>query len=341
MLGDAELHAVPHRAAHDFAKHVAAEFVRRHHPVGNQEGGCARVIRDNAHRHVVRAHRAAIFLARHLSEFVEDGAEQIGVVIRLVALKDRGNALEAHAGVDRWCGQRLERAVGLPVELHEYVVPDFDIPAATALDTPADGLWAGDLVAAEVINLRASPAWTRFAHLPEVVIRAKFRQMVLGDVLQPELPGLDVPRDAAFTFEDGDEKLVLRNLPDAGQQFPREPDRLFLEVVTERKVAEHLEKRVMAGRRSYVFEVVVLAADAHALLAARRARVIALFLAEEDVLELVHSRVGEQQRRIVVRDERRAGHDTVSVPLEILQKRRANLSPGHRGALFYCGTTTA
>ena len=85
----------------------------------------------------------------------------------------------------------------------------------------------------------------------------------------------------------------------------------------------------MARRRSDVLEVVVLAADAHALLAARRALVVALFLAEEHVLELVHPGVGEQQRRIVVRDERRAGHDTMAVPLEILQKRRANLSPGH------------
>ena len=123
--------------------------------------------------------------------------------------------------------------------------------------------------------------------------------------------------------------LSLRNLPDVGQQLPGEPDRLFLEVVAEREVAEHLEKRVMARRRPDVLEVVVLAADAHALLAARRALVVALFLAEEHVLELVHPGVGEQQRRIVVRDERRAGHDAVAVPLEILQKRRANLSPGH------------
>ena len=51
-----------------------------------------------------------------------------------------------------------------------------------------------------------------------------------------------------------------------------------------------------------VFQIVMLAAGAHAFLRRRGARVIALFQAEEDVLELVHSRVGEEQRGIVLRE---------------------------------------
>ena len=53
---------------------------------------------------------------------------------------------------------------------------------------------------------------------------------------------------------------------------------------------------------AHIFKIVVLAARAHAFLRSRRPRVVALFEAEENVLELVHSGVGEEQRRIVRRD---------------------------------------
>src|SRR5580698_7348058 len=55
---------------------------------------------------------------------------------------------------------------------------------------------------------------------------------------------------------------------------------------------------------AYIFEVIVLAAGANAFLRGGGAVVIALFKAEEDVLELVHARVREQERRVVGRDQR-------------------------------------
>jgi len=48
--------------------------------------------------------------------------------------------------------------------------------------------------------------------------------------------------------------------------------------------------------------------------------------AEEDRLELVHPRVREQQRRVVVRHDRRAGHERVPVLLhEEVDELPANL----------------
>src|SRR5476651_356260 len=85
----------------------------------------------------------------------------------------------------------------------------------------------------------------------------------------------------------------------------------------------------MTMRRPDVVEVVVLAADAHHLLRGRGAGVVALFPPEEQVLELVHAGVREEQRRVVSRDERRAGHDAVAVLLEVLQEGRADLVRGH------------
>ena len=84
-----------------------------------------------------------------------------------------------------------------------------------------------------------------------------------------------------------------------------------LEVVAEREIAQHLEEGVMPGGVADIVEVVVLAAGAHALLRGGGAAVRALLQAGEDVLELDHAGVGEQQGRVVVRDERRRGDGLV------------------------------
>ena len=118
------------------------------------------------------------------------------------------------------------------------------------------------------------------------------------------------------------------SLHTVGQQLPGERDRLLLEVVAEGEVAEHLEERVMPQRRPDVVEVVVLAADPHALLRRRRARVGALLAAEERVLELVHPGVGEEQRRVVGRDERRARDDAVPVAARSTRGRLRRISLG-------------
>ena len=112
---------------------------------------------------------------------------------------------------------------------------------------------------------------------------------------------------------DGDQQAVLRQPVLLGDQVPGELDRAVLEVVAEREIAEHLEEGVVAGGVADVLEVVVLAAGAHAFLRGRGARVGPLLGAGEDVLELHHAGVGEQQGRIVARHERRRRHDLVAV----------------------------
>ncbi len=51
-----------------------------------------------------------------------------------------------------------------------------------------------------------------------------------------------------------------------GDELPREANRVALEVVAEREVAEHLEEGVVPRRVAHLLEIVVLAARAHALL---------------------------------------------------------------------------
>src|SRR4051794_23726160 len=73
----------------------------------------------------------------------------------------------------------------------------------------------------------------------------------------------------------------------------------------------------------------VLAPGADALLGRGSAVVVALLEAEEDVLELVHSGVGEQQRRIVRRPERRGAHDAVAALVEEVEIALTNFVSGH------------
>src|SRR6185437_9243829 len=117
-------------------------------------------------------------------------------------------------------------------------------------------------------------------------------------------------------------------------ELPRKTDRLALEVVAEGEVAEHLEEGVMPRRVADVLQIVVLAAGTHAALAGSGAYVVAPLLAEEHVLELHHAGIGEQQRRIVTRHERRGRHDRVAAIGKKLQEGAPHLGGAHVGVLF-------
>src|SRR5439155_12109602 len=73
---------------------------------------------------------------------------------------------------------------------------------------------------------------------------------------------------------------------------------------------------------------------AHAFLRARSPCIVALFLPQEDVLELIHPRVGEQQRRIVGRNQRRAAHHAMPAGGKIVKELLAYFGPCH--VYVYC-----
>ena len=102
-------------------------------------------------------------------------------------------------------------------------------------------------------------------------------------------------------------------------------DRLFLEIVTEREIAQHFEEGVVTRGITDIVEVVMLSTCAHALLARHRRRIRPRLQAGEDVLERHHARVDEHQGRVVVRDQWCRWHHTVACTPEIFKKRAANV----------------
>ena len=286
---------VAHRTSEDAAQDVAAALIRRQHAIGDQEGACAQMVRDHA---VGGAEGAVRVLARGLGGSNDEGAQRVRVVVVVLALQDGGEAFQAHPRVDGGAGQRVPRPGRLLEVLHEDQIPDLD--EAVAVLVRRTGRAAGDRVAVVVEDFRARATGAGIAHAPKVVRRRDADNAAVGDAgdVAPELGGV------LILGEDGDQQLVLGQAEVARQQGPGVLDRLWLEVVAEGEIAQHLEEGVVARGVAHIVEVIVLAARADAFLRRRRGGIGALFLAGEDVLELHHAGIREHQRRVVARHQR-------------------------------------
>ena len=89
-------------------------------------------------------------------------------------------------------------------------------------------------------------------------------------------------------------------------------DGFAFEIVAEAEVAQHFEEGVVIGGAAHVFDV----ARAQALLACGGAGELQLATAEEMVLELVHTRRGEQDRGVPARHKHVAGPADAALRLE-------------------------
>ncbi|KFB74293.1 MAG: hypothetical protein AW09_000414 [Candidatus Accumulibacter phosphatis] len=183
-----------------------------------------------------------------------------------------------------------------------------------------------------VEDFRTGSARTGVAHHPEVV-GSVARTLVVTDAHHPLGRHTDLPRPDVVGFVvlgiDRHPQAVGGQSIDLDQQFPGVADRVELEVVAEREVAEHFEEGVVTRSVADVFEVVVLAAGANAFLRSGRAQVRPFVETEKDVLELVHAGVGEQQRRIGMRYQRTRGNDLVAFGGEEFQELVADFSACH------------
>ncbi len=204
-----------------------------------------------------------------------------------------------------FCGEGFQLATLSAVVLDEDQIPDFHHPRIARIHQSAPRTVRRQID----MDLGARTAGSGVAHLPEIVFLAEPEDMGGIDVrlLAPEGLGF------AVGLEYRGIQPCLVESPHAGEQLPGPPDRLFLVVVAERPVAQHLKKGVVIGVASHFLEVVVLAADADAFLRVRGADVFAGSRAEEDILELIHPRIGEVEGGVAMGNHRCAGHNPVSV----------------------------
>src|SRR6185437_14897572 len=142
------------------------------------------------------------------------------------------------------------------------------------------------------VNFRTGAAGTGVRHLPKVVFfaaphDARCRYADLS------------PQAARFIVfpEDRHPEPILGQPNPLGQRLPAESDGFFLEIIAERKISQHLKKRVVAPSVTHVFKIVVFPAGAKALLHGDDSLVGTEFFSEKDPLELIHTGVREEQGR--------------------------------------------
>src|SRR5690349_7835899 len=170
-------------------------------------------------------------------------------------------------------------------------------------------------------------AWTTrpgLAHLPEIIFLPEAQNAFARRAgFLPETLRIFVRRDVFITAVNREPQALRIEFQNVDEQVPRITNRVLFEVITEGKIAEHLEERVVPRGFSDFVEVVMLAAGADALLRRCGAHVLALVAPQERIFELIHARVGEQQRGIVRGQKRRGAHGRVAVLLEVFQKNLA------------------
>ena len=111
-------------------------------------------------------------------------------------------------------------------------------------------------------NLATRATGPCIAHRPEIISgrdpdNAIFRQ---SGNFAPKIKG------SIVVMEDGDGQSRGIKIPFLGNQAPSQFDRPVLEIITEREIAEHFEKSVMARRVADIIEIIMLAASTHAFL---------------------------------------------------------------------------
>ena len=118
------------------------------------------------------------------------------------------------------------------------------------------------------MNLRAGAARSCVAHLPKVVVLVAVDDMVGRHVLSPVGGSLVVAYEVLFlrAFENCHVEVFRVELEHIDEIFPCHVDGTLFEIIAEAPVSEHLKHGVMISVVSHLFEVVVLTADAEALL---------------------------------------------------------------------------
>jgi hypothetical protein len=89
-------------------------------------------------------------------------------------------------------------------------------------------------------------------------------------------------------------------------------------------------KRLVSGGLADLVKIVMLAASAKAFLRRNGSRVVAFFVAQKNVFELIHPGVDKKERRVVRRKQRRGRHDLVTTPFEVVKKFLSDLVACHR-----------
>ena len=144
------------------------------------------------------------------------------------------------------------------------------------------------------------------------------QNVVFRQELLPVRSGFVVAFQSFFgaTFEYGGVEVFGVEFQYIHQILPCPGDGFLLEVVAKRPVAQHLEHGVVVGIVTHFLQVVVLSAYAKAFLRVSNSFVFRRVVAQNDIFKLVHSRIGEHQRGVILNHHRGRRHYLVTFTFE-------------------------
>ena len=127
-----------------------------------------------------------ILSTRQLTDLVQHRLEHIRIVVGLFALYRAHQTLKAHTRINHFLRQRLQRTVGLAVELHEHDIPNLNHLRMVFVHHLAAWNLCFFLCRTAIhMYLRARTARTGITHLPEVIVLIAIDDMVCRQVLEP------------------------------------------------------------------------------------------------------------------------------------------------------------
>ena len=216
--------------------------------------------------------------------------------------------------------KRLERAFGVLVVLHENVVPDFDVLTAVTTGTAVGTalLLAG---VDEHFGIRTAGTG-RTGRTPPVIFAREAIDALVGNTERlPNFNGLLVSRNVTrltfntLTLKYGYRKLIGRKAELRRKELVTPADRLLLEVIVERPVAEHFKKRKVGGVTDRID-----IARTDTLLNVGKARSSGMLHRAHQIRhQRVHTGSRKKNGRIILRNNRSAGNYFMTLGFEKLK----------------------
>ena len=251
-----------------------------------------------------------IFNAGDIADMLHDIFYGINLKEVVNPLHYAGKTLKTHTGVDIFLFKLGIIAVAVVVKLGKYVVPNFHKTVAVAARL-AIRRAAAVFFAAVKVNFGARTAGTG-AVFPEVIGFTEANDTLCGNTY------LLVPNFKSFLIVliDRGPKKLTGNFKPFGKELPRPRNSLVLEIIAEREVSKHLEISTVSGGLANIFNI----AGTHTLLAGANTLAGRLLLTGKEGLHGSHTGIDQQQRCIVLRNQRKSGQTQMIFALKICQK---------------------
>src|SRR5579875_195780 len=236
---------------------------------------------------------------------LHNGYKEVGRIDILGSKHDAEGALQSQAHIDVALLERLKRTLSRLVILHEDVVADLDVFAATTAG-PAVGamLWKAGII--EEFGVGAAGTGGTGRPPPVVLFWQVVDALLQNAELQPDARRLIIAGSIVIAREDRDRDAFLIQSEHLGEPFKRPALRILLPVVAERPEAQHLKEGVVADITNF-FDII----GAQALLYIREPPPSRMALAQQVWDERLHARADKQGGWIVFRHQRGRGNDSM------------------------------